>query len=252
MILRRYTCRTVRNMLPLHVGGDLDPRHAPEVDRHLQDCLVCFREFRELGTMRSRLGVLAEEPLPVGILDGFTEEVMARIDVGEPGPVAEAPSPGPRQRISSFQRLSAAAAVLLVALAGWRAMTDQGRFGSDDAVIEMQQGLSGSVSHGTQVQPAMRPQGQTGWRLAQQPGPSATGFGASPTSQYVSSDDSSVAASADDMLDIVWPMGVPVETRIQMILRKTHGLAGANLNDQGSQASGLQRDDRRELRKRQP
>lgn len=112
MSLRRYDCKTVRDMLPLHVGGDLAARHVRGVDEHLHTCLNCFREFRELATMRGRLGVLAEEPLPEGILDGFTEEVMARIAVGEEGPAALPPGRG---RVHVWPRL-AAAAVLLVAL----------------------------------------------------------------------------------------------------------------------------------------
>jgi len=106
-------------MLPLHVGGDLDELHVSAVDAHLKHCLSCFREFRELAAMRARLGVLAEERLPLGALDGFAEEVMARIAVGEPGPAAEPPRPA-RQQWFAPQRLAAAAALLIAALAGWR------------------------------------------------------------------------------------------------------------------------------------
>ncbi len=118
MTFRRYTCRTVRDMLPLHVGGDLDPKHVTAVDEHLHGCLSCFREFRELATLRGRLGVLAEEPLPRGVLDGFTDEVMARIAVGEPGPAA--PPPGRVVRLVTLPRLAAAAALLLAVSLGVR------------------------------------------------------------------------------------------------------------------------------------
>jgi hypothetical protein len=110
-------------MLPLHVGGDLDPRHIDAVDDHLKTCLSCFREFREYATMRSRLGVLAEERLPEGALEGFAEEVMARIAVGEPGPAAAAPG-APVIRWPLLPRLAAAAALLIVCVAGWRYTTD--------------------------------------------------------------------------------------------------------------------------------
>jgi anti-sigma factor RsiW len=110
--LRQINCRNVRNLLPLHAGGDLDPKQAGAVDEHLHACLPCFREYRELITMRGRLGVLAEQPLPEGALDGFTEEVMARVAVGEPGPRAEMPSSiAWRRRIP---RLAAAAALVLM------------------------------------------------------------------------------------------------------------------------------------------
>lgn len=82
------------------------------MDEHLHACLSCFREYRELITMRGRLGVLAEQPLPKGALDGFTEEVMARVAVGEPGPRAELPSAFLWRR--RIPRLAAAAALLLM------------------------------------------------------------------------------------------------------------------------------------------
>jgi len=110
--LRQINCRNVRNLLPLHAGGDLDRKQAGAVDEHLHACLSCFREYRELITMRGRLGVLAEQPLPEGTLDGFAEEVMARVAVGEPGPRAELPSSIAWRR--RLPRLAAAAALLLM------------------------------------------------------------------------------------------------------------------------------------------
>lgn len=124
MILRRNTCHHVRDQLPLHVGNDLEPNAAERVDAHLKSCLSCFREFRELATMRGRLGVLAEEPLPAGILDGFTEEVMARIAIGEPGPAAEPPVPARVLRPFAWQRVAAVAAVVLVAVSTWKLVDD--------------------------------------------------------------------------------------------------------------------------------
>lgn len=117
----RYTCRKVRDLLPLHVGGDLEARHVAPVDEHLHACLTCFREFRELATLRGRLGVVGEAPLPPGALDGFTEEVMARIALEEPGPAAELPSVARRSPTWTWMR--AAAAVLVVGLLGWQLAT---------------------------------------------------------------------------------------------------------------------------------
>jgi Putative zinc-finger len=110
-MLRRYTCRHVRNLLPLHVGGDLPARQAAPVEEHLHTCLPCFREYRELTTMRERIGVLTEQPLPEGVLDGFADEIMARIAVGEPGPRAELPLAMERAR--TWPRYAAAAALLI-------------------------------------------------------------------------------------------------------------------------------------------
>ncbi len=110
-MFRRYDCTTVSRMLPLHAGGDLDTRHQAAVDEHLHACLNCFREFRELASLRGQLRAAAEEPLPEGILDGFTEDVMARVRSGEVGPVAVPP----RASVLRLPRVLAAAAVLAVA-----------------------------------------------------------------------------------------------------------------------------------------
>jgi anti-sigma factor RsiW len=121
--MRRLTCRTVRDLLPLHSGGDLPPDKAMAVDQHLHACLACFREYRDFAAMRGRLGVLAEEPLPQGALDGFTEEVMARLVVGEEGPAAQLPSTRGWNRFEQpAVRLAAAAALLLAVGFGlWQA-----------------------------------------------------------------------------------------------------------------------------------
>jgi anti-sigma factor RsiW len=122
MKLGRATCRTVRDLLPLHVGGDLEVQKAELVDEHLHRCLACFREYRELLMVRGHLGVLADQPLPPGVLDGFTDEVMARIALGEPGPAAELPgSSRPLQRVL---RYAAAAAVLLALGLGLASLND--------------------------------------------------------------------------------------------------------------------------------
>lgn len=242
-------------MLPLHVGGDLDPRHAPQVDRHLHDCLVCFREFRELGAMRGRLGVLAELPLPAGILDGFAEEVMARIDVGEPGPAAEAPSPGPGQRILSFRRLSAAAAVMLVTLAGWRVLDDQGLMGRGGAQLELSE-LSDSVSSvlpSPQTQPILRSQAPA-LSFQRQPAPSDSRWISVGSAQ--NDIDGGASQTKDDqlrdLLETSWPLGVPVESEVQVILRSRAGVPGVTMHGQAGQATGLERDEQREPRQRKP
>jgi hypothetical protein len=121
--MRRLNCRTVRELLPLHCGGDLPPEKAVAVDLHLHACLVCFREYRDFAAMRGRLGVLAEEPLPAGALDGFTEDVMARLVVGEEGPVAQLPSRNRWLQLDApVLRVAAAAALLLaVGFGVWQA-----------------------------------------------------------------------------------------------------------------------------------
>jgi hypothetical protein len=122
MRLLKDNCRSIRNLLPLHVGGDLDAGPARRVDEHLQHCLSCFREFRELATLRQRLGVLAEQQPPAAGLDNFTEEVMARIALGERGPAAELPGVR-RLRPSVLVPLAAAATLMVGVMLGYVAQT---------------------------------------------------------------------------------------------------------------------------------
>jgi len=126
----RTNCRTVRDLLPLHVGGDLPADKAALVDEHLPTCLPCFREYREFTAMRERLGVLTEQPLPEGVLDGFADEIMARIAVGEPGPRAELPTAMERARM--WPRYAAAAAVLIAVGLGLHAA---GAWGAAPAAV---------------------------------------------------------------------------------------------------------------------
>jgi|SRR6185295_8015313 len=122
MRLLKDTCRSIRDLLPLHVGGDLDPGPARRVDEHLHHCLSCFREFRELAAMRQRLVVLGEQQPPAAALDHFTEEVMARIALGERGPAAELPNVR-RTRPSVMVPLAAAATLMVGVMLGYVAQT---------------------------------------------------------------------------------------------------------------------------------
>lgn len=122
MRLLKDTCRSIRDLLPLHVGGDLDPGPARRVDEHLHRCLSCFREFRELAAMRQRLVVLGEQQPPAAALDHFTEEVMARIALGERGPAAELPGVR-RTRPSVMLPLAAAATLMVGVMLGYVAQT---------------------------------------------------------------------------------------------------------------------------------
>ncbi len=152
MKLRRTTCRAVRDLLPLHVGGDLPADRAGIVDEHLHACLTCFREYRELLNLRSQLGVLADQPLPPGILDGFTEEVMARIAVGEPGPRAALPRTP--DRLGQFTRLAAAAVLLLAVGLGFNSFGPWAGTRDEPGSAERgTQAVGGRVRHAAEATP---------------------------------------------------------------------------------------------------
>lgn len=54
-------CRRARSLLPLHVGGDLDPEAAARVDSHLAGCAECGRELR--GYRAARRALLEAGPV---------------------------------------------------------------------------------------------------------------------------------------------------------------------------------------------
>ncbi|MBX3461674.1 MAG: zf-HC2 domain-containing protein [Planctomycetes bacterium] len=69
------SCRTVREALPLFVGGDLDPDRAAAVGSHLRDCPGCRREAVALQQPLRRLRRL---PVPVAG-DAFFAELQGAI-----------------------------------------------------------------------------------------------------------------------------------------------------------------------------
>lgn len=226
-------------MLPLHVGGDLDPRHAPDVDSHLSGCLPCFREFRELGAMRQRLILAAEEPLPTGILHGFAEEVMARVAVREPGPVAQAPRPGPRLLL--LPRMAAAAAVLLVAVAGWRVFSDGG----------MAPGMgSGRTAAGSlPATPVGTSLGTPGNLPIQPPSTQPAGEPGAPVLRFFAPPDAKAQPVYLESLPHGLPeSGLPSEEELQLRARGAKGY----LLMSGATHDGLQPDDQRQPRSRNP
>jgi anti-sigma factor RsiW len=156
MRLLRDTCRSIRDLLPLHVGGDLDAGPARRVDEHLHRCLSCFRDFRDLAAMRQRLVVLGEQQPPAAGLEHFTEEVMARIALGERGPAAELP--GVRRSRPAVMLPLAAAATLLVGVAlGFVARAGQPQASPLRGPTLAGPAVAGPAAGGTALGPVLAP-----------------------------------------------------------------------------------------------
>lgn len=150
-------CRRVEDLLPLHVGGDLEPALAAAVAEHLRGCLPCARALRAhqaaLAAFRSLRELVpaeaparAEQGLPqAGPSSVLWERVRARMH--EEAPVLAAPSPARTLRerwaglsagISPRLKIAAAAAVLgasLLAL-GWKlaGIVERGSIGAPEDV----------------------------------------------------------------------------------------------------------------------
>jgi len=102
------SCRQVRRLLPLHVGGDLDPSEASTVDRHLDACAECAAEGRVFQAARSALlGVRTSRARPAGA--GLWSAIEARLDATD----AAALLRRPWYRKASVWSAAAAAALLL-------------------------------------------------------------------------------------------------------------------------------------------
>lgn len=101
-------CRQARNLLALHVGGDLPGDRAAGVDAHLSACAACAGELARHQAARRDLRLLQADPLPLGSLWERLEPRLAAVDAAA------------RRRAPWYRRpgaLSAAAAALLLCLA---------------------------------------------------------------------------------------------------------------------------------------
>ncbi|MBK6940683.1 MAG: zf-HC2 domain-containing protein [Planctomycetes bacterium] len=84
-------CERARKLLALGVGKDLDVRAQAAFDEHVAGCLSCFREVAAFR--RSRAAIKAARPQPDRAdLAELSASILARVDAGEPGPVAPLPN----------------------------------------------------------------------------------------------------------------------------------------------------------------
>lgn len=83
-------CDRARKLLALGVGKDLDVGAQAAFDEHVAGCLACFREVAAFR--RARAAIKAARPqTDRATLQDLTASIMARVDAGEPGPVAPVP-----------------------------------------------------------------------------------------------------------------------------------------------------------------
>jgi anti-sigma factor RsiW len=89
------TCASVRKLLPLHAGGDLDETRQRAVEAHLRACAACaavaagYRETREWTRSAAPL------PFTTGDYDRIRRGVWDRIDT-------EPPQAAWRERLGRF------------------------------------------------------------------------------------------------------------------------------------------------------
>ena len=72
-------CNDVRELIPFLDDGSVEPETADNIRRHLEECPLCQREYKEMKDMihRVRRGLLENESSPV---PGYLGMVRRRID----------------------------------------------------------------------------------------------------------------------------------------------------------------------------
>lgn len=109
-------CERARKVLALGVGKDLDLSAQIAFDEHVAGCLACFREVAAFRRTRAALKVARSQPDRTAMAE-LNAAIMARVEAGEPGPVAAVPHSW-RERI----RVALPLAAVFVACA-WGGLT---------------------------------------------------------------------------------------------------------------------------------
>jgi anti-sigma factor RsiW len=73
------TCESVRQLLPLHAGGDLDEQDSGQIDAHLDSCAACSAFAAEYAEARNALRRLDPPELDASVYAGMRGAVLREI-----------------------------------------------------------------------------------------------------------------------------------------------------------------------------
>ncbi len=82
------SCRRVRRLVALWVGGDLAPRRVRRIEAHVAGCEACRLLAGRLRAGRDALAGFVEEPPDRVALRTVRQRVMARLDAAQADPAA--------------------------------------------------------------------------------------------------------------------------------------------------------------------
>jgi hypothetical protein len=119
-------CRDFEKMIPLYVGGDLEPSRAQNLRRHLETCAECRRLADELEASRAWLQGLAAPQFEESILDDLRAAVQREIARTQPRSLWRDLFAPLRERPSAAISIAVSAALLLL-LAGVVSYRDRSR-----------------------------------------------------------------------------------------------------------------------------
>ena len=72
-------CHQLEEMLPLYVGGEVEPARANRIAAHLQSCAACSQSLHEYGQARQLLVDFAPPTFDDAIYDGIRANVLRQI-----------------------------------------------------------------------------------------------------------------------------------------------------------------------------
>lgn len=70
------TCRSVQHLYDAYLDGELSSSLLAEVEAHLLQCPECQRQ---VDLLRAAANVIATDAMPLGLPDGFSERILARL-----------------------------------------------------------------------------------------------------------------------------------------------------------------------------
>lgn len=118
------TCELTGSVLHGYLDGELDAARAADFERHLVSCAECFRALEAQENLRASLqNAGLRERAPAAVRDRL------RAELGASGRVA----PAPLLTSPRWSWLAAAAAFLLIVVAGWRLLP--GRYDGDGGAL---------------------------------------------------------------------------------------------------------------------
>lgn len=83
-------CKQVQELLPLHVGRDLEEKRAEMINAHMQTCAECAGSADEYRGSRQLLQQLTPPPFSETDYAGIRQHVLREIDRESPGSIAPA------------------------------------------------------------------------------------------------------------------------------------------------------------------
>lgn len=119
-------CDDVLALIPLHVGGDLEPEWTERVARHLERCDSCTAELERARAARAPFAMLRAEAdgwSAVDVWDGVRSELAREGLLAPSSPLPAAPRRVTRAPLVPLGRLAAAAGILALGL--WAAFAGE-------------------------------------------------------------------------------------------------------------------------------